>query len=55
MMEVPFFRLSPLLSENVPMNCVDEQTIKKMVEETKAYIGENKATIKKVTELLTKK
>ncbi|KAH3741359.1 85/88 kDa calcium-independent phospholipase A2-like [Dreissena polymorpha] len=55
MMQVPFFRLSPLLSVNVPMDCVDEQTIKKMVEETKAYIGENKATIKKVAELLTKK
>ncbi|XP_052237773.1 85/88 kDa calcium-independent phospholipase A2-like [Dreissena polymorpha] len=55
MIEVPFFRLNPLLSEDVPMNCVDEQTINRMVKETKAYIGQNIADIKTVAKLLTKK
>ncbi|KAH3777395.1 85/88 kDa calcium-independent phospholipase A2-like [Dreissena polymorpha] len=55
MMDVPFFRLTPPLSDDVPMDCTNKQKIKTMVEETKAYIEENKATIKKVAELLTKK
>ncbi|KAH3751119.1 hypothetical protein DPMN_185664 [Dreissena polymorpha] len=54
-MNVPFFRLNSLLSEDVPMDCVVEQTINRMVKETKAYIGQNIADIKTVAKLLTKK
>ncbi|KAH3770429.1 hypothetical protein DPMN_171716 [Dreissena polymorpha] len=55
MMDAPFFRLTPLLSDNVPMDCVDDEKITKMLNETHTYIRENKATIKRVAELLTKK
>ncbi|KAH3795477.1 hypothetical protein DPMN_149031 [Dreissena polymorpha] len=52
MMNVPFVRLSPLLTEEVPLDCVDEQKLQKMIQETKSYIKEHMDSITKVVEHL---
>ncbi|KAH3801969.1 hypothetical protein DPMN_155634 [Dreissena polymorpha] len=41
-MNVPFYRFSPLLSENVPLECVDEQRIETMLLDTHTYIEDPK-------------
>ncbi|XP_052261787.1 85/88 kDa calcium-independent phospholipase A2-like [Dreissena polymorpha] len=38
MMDVPFFRFSPLLVENVPLDCVDDSVLEKMRQDTRDYI-----------------
>ncbi|KAH3795366.1 hypothetical protein DPMN_148952 [Dreissena polymorpha] len=52
MMNVPFFRLSPLLTEEVPLDCVDKQKLEQMIQETKSYIGEQMDSITKIAQYL---
>ncbi|XP_052223994.1 85/88 kDa calcium-independent phospholipase A2-like [Dreissena polymorpha] len=52
MMNVPFFRLSPLLTEDVPLNCVDKQKLEQMIQKTKSYIGEQMDSITKIAQYL---
>ncbi|KAH3795364.1 hypothetical protein DPMN_148914 [Dreissena polymorpha] len=52
MMNVPFFRLSPLLTEDVPLNCVDKQKLERMIQKTKDYIGEQMDSITKIAQYL---
>ncbi|KAH3802148.1 uncharacterized protein LOC127837963 isoform X1 [Dreissena polymorpha] len=42
LMNVPFYRFSPLLSENVPLDCVDEKRIERMLQDTHSYIEDPK-------------
>ncbi|KAH3860865.1 hypothetical protein DPMN_023788 [Dreissena polymorpha] len=54
MREVSFLRFSPLLAENVPLDCVDERVLEKMRQDTKSYIKtpEHFNRIKRVASVL---
>ena len=54
MMGVPFFRLSPRLSEDIPLDMTDDKLLVKMMWETKAYIRANEATFTDLALLLTR-
>ena len=53
-MEVPFYRLSPRLSEDIPLDATDDKLLVKMMWETKAYIHANDATLRDLALLLTR-
>jgi calcium-independent phospholipase A2 len=42
MIGVPFFRFSPQLSEDVGLDCTDDQTLINMLWETQCYINEHR-------------
>lgn len=52
MLNIPFCRLSPRISEDFPLDCHDDKSIIQMMWETQCYIVANKAKIDKVGKLL---
>ncbi|KAL5018205.1 hypothetical protein ScPMuIL_003927 [Solemya velum] len=52
MINVPFFRFSPRLSEDVPLDCHDNKTLINMMWETECYIVANKNRIEQLAALL---
>ena len=52
MIDVPYFRFSPQLSEDVSLDCTDDQTIVNMLWETQCYIVEQQDQIKRLANLL---
>ncbi|XP_053392788.1 85/88 kDa calcium-independent phospholipase A2-like isoform X2 [Mercenaria mercenaria] len=53
MINVPFYRFSPQLSEDIPLDCKDNKTLITMLWETQCYIIANKARIEQLAQLLT--
>ena len=51
MIDVPFFRFSPQLSEDVSLDCTDDATIVNMLWETQCYITENQEDIQRLATL----
>ena len=52
MVDVPFFRLSPQLSENIPLDCTDDRTLINMLWETQCYIYQHWERIQHLAILL---
>ena len=52
MIHVPFHRLSPQLSEDIPLDCKDDQKLINMLWETQCYINENWDRIAKIAHVL---
>ena len=52
MVDVPFFRLSPQLSENIPLDCTDDRTLINMLWETQCYIYQHWERIQQLAILL---
>ncbi|XP_052261782.1 85/88 kDa calcium-independent phospholipase A2-like isoform X1 [Dreissena polymorpha] len=52
MLNVPFFRFSPQLTEDIGLDCVDNQAIINMMWDTQCYIVANKHRIDQVAQLL---
>jgi hypothetical protein len=53
MLNIPFCRLSPRISEDFPLDCHDDKSIIQMMWETQCYIVANKAKIDKVGKIFT--
>jgi len=53
-LSVPFFRLSPRLSEDIPLDTNDDKLLIKMMWETKAYIHANSGTFQDIALLLSR-
>lgn len=53
MINVPFYRFSPQLSEDIPLDCNDNKTLITMLWETQCYIIANKHRIEQVAQLLS--
>ncbi|XP_060578993.1 85/88 kDa calcium-independent phospholipase A2-like isoform X3 [Ruditapes philippinarum] len=53
MINVPFYRFSPQLSEDISLDCTDNKTLITMLWETQCYIIANKSRIEQVAQLLT--
>ncbi|KAL4239748.1 85/88 kDa calcium-independent phospholipase A2 [Mactra antiquata] len=52
MINVPFYRFSPQLSEDIPLDCNDNKALITMMWETQCYIVANKHRIEQVAQLL---
>lgn len=52
MINVPFYRFSPQLSEDISLDCNDNKTLINMMWETQCYITANKHRIEQVAQLL---
>ena len=52
MIGVPFYRLSPQLSEDIPLDCHDDSTLIKMLWETQCYLYQNMEKIQQMSVLL---
>ncbi len=48
MIGVPYFRFSPPLSEDVPLDCTDDMTLINMLWETQCYIHQNEEKLKEL-------
>lgn len=53
MINVPFYRFSPQLSEDISLDCNDNKTLITMLWETQCYIIANKHRIEQVAQLLS--
>jgi len=54
MIEVPFFRFSPQLSEEIELDCIDDAKLINMLWETRCYIHYNNTRIDQLCSLLKK-
>ena len=52
MIGVPYFRFSPPLSEDVPLDCRDDMTLINMLWETQCYIHKNEEKLVQLVGLL---
>lgn len=52
MLNIPFYRFSPRLSEDIPLDCHDNKAIIKLMWETQCYIVANKEKIERLGKLL---
>ena len=53
MIGVPFFRFSPDLSEDVPLDCSDDATLINMLWEVECYIHDNEERFMSLGSLLS--
>ena len=52
MIAVPYFRLSPQLSEQVPLDCHDDKVLVNMLWETQCYLQQHQDKLAKLATLL---
>jgi len=52
MIGVPFFRFSPCLSEDIPLDCKDDATLINMLWETRCYINDHSDRVVQLVSLL---
>ncbi|XP_074647168.1 85/88 kDa calcium-independent phospholipase A2-like [Tubulanus polymorphus] len=52
MLNIPYFRFSPPLSEDVPLDCHDNATLLKILMETKVYLYNNRDKIQTLANIL---
>lgn len=52
MIGVPYVRISPLLSEDIPLDCSDDRSLINMLWETQCYLHKHEEKLAKLATLL---
>ena len=52
MMNAPYYRFSPELSSDIPLDCTDDRILVEMCWETYVYMQENQGDVQEIVELL---